>query len=312
MLSYFKKLFHQQFYVASALQASDQKGCGKRAYQKASVTVEAAFVFPMFLFLMMILLIPLRIMRAQRRMQAVVESVCKDCCQYAYAKYTLLPLASSSLDGIFNLDSQEMEVLKKMGEYLPYLEGAALGEFSAMRARDAAQDRHIEGIHGLKTSCMRENNMIVIRLDYQYRLPFSVFGKTSVNQFVVSSRRAWVGKDGMELPIEGAKKEDDEEMVYVGRTSTRYHLSPNCHYLANDARAVSIFEVGNLRNKSGGKYHACARCGAALGSSTVYIMPSGTTYHSSLSCSAITAYVRKVKKSEVEYLGVCSYCGGVH
>ena len=43
MLSYFKKLFHQQSYVASALQASDQKGCGKRAYQKASVTVEAAF-----------------------------------------------------------------------------------------------------------------------------------------------------------------------------------------------------------------------------------------------------------------------------
>ena len=89
MLSYLKKLFHQQSYVASALQASDQKGCGKRAYQKASVTVEAAFVFPMFLFLMVILLIPLRIMRAQRRMQAVVESVCKDCCQYAYAKYTL-------------------------------------------------------------------------------------------------------------------------------------------------------------------------------------------------------------------------------
>ena len=88
MLSYLKKLFHQQSYVASALQASDQKGCGKRAYQKASVTVEAAFVFPMFLFLMVILLIPLRIMRAQRRMQAVVESVCKDCCQYAYAKYT--------------------------------------------------------------------------------------------------------------------------------------------------------------------------------------------------------------------------------
>ena len=79
MLSYLKKLFHQQSYVASALQASDQKGCGKRAYQKASVTVEAAFVFPMFLFLMMILLIPLRIMRAQRRMHAVVESVCKDC-----------------------------------------------------------------------------------------------------------------------------------------------------------------------------------------------------------------------------------------
>ena len=78
MLSYLKKLFHQQSYVASALQASDQKGCGKRAYQKASVTVEAAFVFPMFLFLMMILLIPLRIMRAQRRMQGLLPvCLCK-------------------------------------------------------------------------------------------------------------------------------------------------------------------------------------------------------------------------------------------
>lgn len=63
-----------------------------------------------------------------------------------------------------------------------------------MRRQGTLQDRHIEGNSWTKNFLYEENNMIVIRLDYQYRLPFSIFGKTSVNQFVVSSEELGLAK----------------------------------------------------------------------------------------------------------------------
>lgn len=74
MLSYLKNYFISNPMAASALHEVI-KGCGKRVSE--GFCDRGSCCFQCFLFLMMILLIPLRIMRAQRRMQAVVESVCK-------------------------------------------------------------------------------------------------------------------------------------------------------------------------------------------------------------------------------------------
>lgn len=41
----------------------------------------------------------------------------------------------------------------------------------------------------------------------------------------------------------------------------------------------------------------------------VYILPSGEVYHGKQDCSSLAYYVQKVRRSEVEYMGVCSYCG---
>jgi len=74
---------------------------------------------------------------------------------------------------------------------------------------------------------------------------------------------------------------------------------------------VSLSEIAGIRNDNGVRYQPCERCGNRAGAS-VYIMPSGTRYHSDPDCSAIIAYVQRVKLSDVEHLGVCSYCGGRH
>ena len=153
---------------------------------------------------------------------------------------------------------------------------------------------------------MSDGETICIRIDYKYSLPIGIF-KNSINQTVVASRRAWIGADGGK----GSGNSDDEEYVYIGRNSTRYHLDPRCHYLYNDLRSVPLSEIAGIRNDSGARYQPCERCGNRAGT-TVYIMPSGTRYHSDPDCSAIIAYVQRVKLSDVEHLGVCSYCGGRH
>ena len=83
-----------------ALQASVLKSqSNKRAYQRnlyrgnllnASITFEATLSFPIFLFAVYLMTMPLNMMSTQRKMQAIAESVAKNACQYAYIKMSRL------------------------------------------------------------------------------------------------------------------------------------------------------------------------------------------------------------------------------
>lgn len=56
---------------------------------RGSLTLEAALVFPLFVFLCVILLIPMRMMDRQRQIQAAVETVGEEISQYAYSAWLL-------------------------------------------------------------------------------------------------------------------------------------------------------------------------------------------------------------------------------
>lgn len=303
-----------------ALQASVLKSqSNKRAYQRnlyrgnllnASITFEATLSFPIFLFAVYLMTMPLNMMSTQRKMQAIAESVAKNACQYAYIKATFLPTINGTDEEVLNVSEEENEQINLTETFISLIESGALTIYTNELVNSKIDDKFVSGVSALGTTCMLDDEMINVRINYKYNLPFSIFGLSSVEQRVQSSRRAWVGKD--EVKGSESSKEDDEEMVYVGRTSTRYHLKATCHYLYNDIKSVNYSAISSMTNKYGSHFKPCARCAKGVSSGTVYIMPSGTSFHTSKSCSAITAYVRKVKKSEVESLGVCSYCGGVH
>ncbi len=264
---------------------------------RASLTIEAALSLPLILFAMLILMMPLGVINTTRQMQAVAENVCRDASRYAYA-FKLLDNNSEDIRSD-SLDNKDDEIKSAIS-------GTALGTYAASKARSIADENKLRNISGIKSDFMSDGETITIVLDYSYKLPFSVFGLSDIKQSVTASRRAWIGRDG---GLDGTNGEEDDEIVYIGKTSTRYHLSPTCHYIYNDMKKVSLASIDALRNESGGKYYPCGRCGKAA-SGEVYILPSGGAYHSAADCSAIVAYAKAVKKSTVEHLGACSYCGG--
>ena len=149
----------------------------------------------------------------------------------------------------------------------------------------------------------------MLAMDYQMRMPFSILHLDSIPFSSKSARRAWIGRDGLADEGGGEGKEDEDPIVYIGKTSTRYHKSRSCHYLSNQLRTVDYELVASLRNQGGGKYYPCAVCGLGAGpGSRVYIMESGNRYHGDRQCSSIIAYVQAVRLSEVEHMGGCSYC----
>ena len=260
---------------------------------EASMTIEAAIAFPLFIFAAALMLLTFRMMETTGRMQEACEQICRDVCQYAYTSNRdakeLDPESSPKDQALFNGIS------------------AGIGAYAAHKAREAADDGFLGTIEFLDSECMIDGEMVTIVLNYTYDLPFSILGKNSLQQTVTSSRRAWIGKKRTKSGESGS---EDDPLVYVGKNSTRYHLSASCHYLSNSLKTVPADQIEDIRNSGGGRYRPCSVCGGSGAlSGEVYVMPSGSAYHTRNNCSAIIAYVKTVHLSEVEGLGVCSYCG---
>lgn len=280
-----------------------RRSCVKKAFLpvslSASMTLEAALALSLFIFAVTLMILPMKIMNTDRKIQAALEAVGEDFSQYAYIKDVLEKGKDLEIPGAGEFAK---EFCRHLGA------GAAQG-YAQVKVIGYADTTAIKHVRMLRSSIMEEDGIFDLILDYEIQMPFPVLGLKAVERTARCRRRAWIGKAGKDGAGGGEGEEVTDEIVYVGKTSTRYHKNRGCHYLENDLSAVAYEQVGALRNDGGGKYGPCRVCGAAAGNgTTVYIMPSGNSYHTSKLCTAIIAYVRAVHLSEVEYLGPCSYC----
>lgn len=253
-------------------------------YLKGSMSIEAALGFSIFLFACVCMIMPMKIMDRQRQIQAHLENAGEFLSQYAYLG-----------------DGQKNTILS----------GAAfLGE---QQIKGRIEQKGMENVSFGKSRILDDGETIRLVMSYEMKLPFSVLGLKSIPMESRSIRRAWIGRNG---PLgEGTSglpensQDHFREAVFVGKNSTRYHKTQECHYLSNNLTAVPYEKLDTCRNNGGRRYHACRICAGAAGpGSTVYIMPEGESYHSQWNCSATIAYVKEVSIEEAEHLGKCSYC----
>lgn len=262
---------------------------------RGSLTIEAALSLTLFLFLVLLLAVPMELLDTQRKVQMAVEGKARELSYQA---------------GMFDLDREaasEEEAASAL-EYQLLQEGIC--RILSQTVTEAAGKQKIEALDCSATYVSPDGEWIDLRAKYRLRLPFSVFTLESVPFCVRSRKRGWIGREGGYW----SRKTGEEEsviFVYVGKASTRYHSSPSCHYLSNEISAVPFETAGSLVNQSGRHYKACHVCGRySQSGSMVYLFPNGSYYHSRKDCSAVRAYIREVPLEEVRHLGACSYCGG--
>ena len=266
----------------------------------ASLTLEASLVLPLLIFASVCLMLPARIMMTERKMQAGLEAVGEELSQYAYL-----------------LDSVERGNLGSIpgaGEAaLAFCQNAAAVAapiYAYGKTMDYCDTARVSHVSMLGSSIREDGETLDLVMEYDISFPFPVLGLSSLHRTVRSRRRCWIGREGR-YGADANAGDEDEQIVYVGKNSTRYHPDRSCHYLSNKLTAVAWESVSGKRHTDGSKYYPCASCTKNAGKgSTVYIMPSGGRYHTMQDCNAIMAYVRAVKLKEVKHLGACSYCGG--
>lgn len=271
-----------------SLSSSTAKKTFLCASQSGSLTVEAALSVTLFVFAVLSMMVPIRIVHIQRQVQAVLESVGEEFSQYAYGN--------------------------SRGEESPSVFLAAAGSLYIQNRIGEIQDaKGIEQISALGTQLLADGEHIDLRVSYKIKIPFSTWNFSSIPMSARCFKRAWVGKSGLEsntdIKENGEESSKQRQVVYVGSTSYRYHWYADCHYLFNDMETISYQELENRKNKFGRRYQPCDICGkTADKTGNVYIMPGGEKYHTNDVCSSIRAYAQEVFLDEVEILGECSYC----
>lgn len=253
---------------------------------RGSFTVEAALSLTIFVFAIVSLMVPIRIVHIKRQVQAVLEAAGEDMCQYAYqAKVEKEGLHASltSVAGGIYVKNKVMEIEDSDG---------------------------IEQVSMSGTRILEDGETIDLQVSYKVKVPFSFWKISAVPITTRSCKRAWVGKSGRDEKNGAGSREEMVQMVYVGNTYSKYHLYADCHYLSNDLEAVPYSEVKDRKNVFGQHYQPCDVCKREISADgVVYIMPGGKKYHGNSACSSIQAYVKKVPlDDEVRKLGLCSYC----
>ena len=153
------------------------------------------------------------------------------------------------------------------------------------------------GISLLESDFSDEN--ILIRADYNMKLPVSFFGMEGIRLWQQNVFRKWTG----DVAVTG------QDWVYVTSSGEVYHSSMECQSIKISVKPSYYPDIEGLRGENGQKYYPCSRCAEEItGQDKVYYTDYGVLYHKDISCSAIKRSVMKVDISEVGMRRKCSYC----
>lgn len=260
---------------------------------RGSMTLEAAFALPLFLFAVINIMFLINIIGTESRIGAALHQTGN---RMAFAGYVYDRVAGDMLpEGV-------------AGVVMTY--GYARGQVTAYAGEDYLNRSCIEGgsagLSFFGSDVPDENDRIDLQVSYRVN-PFS--GVMGAGGFTISQRyygRAWTGYDVTQF-VSDMQMEDP--MVFITETGEVYHCDRNCSYLNPSVSSVPALTVDERRNASGGRYYPCEICGAGMGSGQVYITQQGTAYHSRLSCSGLRRTIYTVPLSQVGTRGRCSGCG---
>lgn len=258
--------------------------------QKASLTVEAACVLPLFLYAMLALLYFFLAVSVEGSVLCSLQQTGKELAVYSYA--------CQKGEGDSKLVSGSLSAAYVKGKVIQRLEQEQL---------------NTSVIHGgawdidLHESSFLEQEMIDLKANYrlQFPQPLLHIGRAGVTQRV--KVRAWLGRTDRHTGTGTAGEQNQK--VYITATGTVYHQDPNCTHLRLSVQQVDKDSVRDLRNANGGKYYCCERCPGNQGQS-VYITETGDRYHASLNCSGLKRTVTEAAINQLSGYRPCQRCGG--
>jgi len=281
--SFFKFLFSIFQKRVSLSVLACHKGC------MGSMTVEASLVFPIFLFAVFNLLSVLDFIYLQSSMTAALHQTGKQLAVYGYAydksglQLEEYPLSSA----LFSYSFVKSSVESSIG--MTYLEDTVLKYGS-------------NGIHYGYSKIMEGDKIDLVAL-YDVSGLFFMKGMKKIPIYSRFYGHIWNGYD-----VEKGLQTDAEDIyVFITKNGTVYHRNRNCTYLNPSIEAVRYEDIEKKRNKSGGIFYECERCGGTK-VTVVYITEQGNRYHTTIECSGLKRTIYSVLLSEAGR-PPCSKCG---
>ena len=240
-----------------------------------SVTIEASFGIPLFLFAVLCLIWLIELQSIRFSIANAAQNAAKSAAE------------DTAVISVLNVWKLKSDIVALTGE--------------------ERLDRSIikggkEGISCMGSYVSPQTGEMNIRVSYEIQLPIPVIGQPSAKLEQSFKISAWNGY------MSGGSGSDGADIVYVTDNADVYHEDYRCSHLHLSIRAVRYDEIQEIRNEGGGIYHACEKCGFGNPVGSVYITDTGDRYHNSLSCSGLKRTIHAVKRTEIIGLGGCSRC----
>lgn len=245
-----------------------------RGYKKASMTVEASLVLPIFLFAALSILSFNKLILYEEQVQWALARVAREASVEYAAMDKSFVISPAYLTGKMNL----------------YLKGDELS-VSMMRSKFEPETDEMDLI-----------------ADFEVEAPFPIVFKRNFHFTEQIHTRAFTGVKTRRDGADG----DKDTVVYVTKTGNVYHRSLSCTYLKLHISQVRYGELAHLRSESGGKYYECGSCcqGVSFGAGdNVFICSYGDRFHSCRTCRNLKRSIREVPLSEAAGRLPCSKCG---
>lgn len=287
-----KKYIHFPFCALKRMSSCSPVEDSRRG-QRASMTVEACFVLPFFLFAFLNIISIVEIYRLQGNMGAAMHDTVKQMAVYGY-EYRQIGGGSAG-------------AAESLGLTYLYAAGNVRTKLGTAYLDNSPLAGGASSISWLRSSVMQEDDCIDLVAEYCVEPPAAVVGYHQRTMYSRMRTRAWTGYDNS---AHGAGDSTEEEIVYITPDGSVYHRSRGCGYLKLSIVAVDKGFLDTQRNQDGSKYYSCEECGDACGN-TVYITSFGNKYHSTLGCSGLKRTIIAVPISEVGGRGACSKCGAL-
>ncbi len=251
------------------------------SFLRASLTIEASIIIPLFITLMVFGMYTFRVLQVHSIVQQSIDSA---------SRTMAVTLGNVSDQGETVLLASTVAMaaieLKEREVPLEFIDGGPLGfDFLESTA---------------------DGNYIDLKVNYRMSFPVGLLGDYTYEISQRARCRKWVGYDKNE-------NETDGNYVYITEHGEAYHINYFCTYLNPSVHKVAKDEVSEKRNKSGGRYEKCQRCGKTEPGGFLYITDYGNSYHNDVNCTEIKHTIKKVLLEEVkDTMRPCSKCTAAH
>lgn len=242
------------------------------ALRKGSITVEASFVLPMFLFVMVMVLFLFRILQIQYIVGNSLDT--------AVSRAALLRETSA-------------EKVESAAKILFYKE---------LVVQNCPINHIRAGVAGFSwKSSQVDENYVDMKVTYNVKFPIPFFGKRRMELSEACRVHRWTGYDM------ASANEGRTDWVYVTPNGTVYHESRSCTHLKLSIQYISISRLKTEFSE----YVPCSYCGREQRKSgKVYVTDEGQCYHTRIDCSGLKRTIYMIRKDQTGGRTPCQRCQG--
>lgn len=311
--------------------------------KNGSITVEAAFVFPVFFLACMAFCYLFLYLKTEYTVQRTMLYAARSVGSYGdivepltAARKDYLGKAEKKLSFGESDNRLLKEAVRTLAEKLTGVEEISLdslvsgvadriivGALMESKLPDGISATIVGGSSGIDyggSVLFDSEKCIDIVCTYKLGLPGGMFGNLGIPVRQELRYRYFCGTEVKSLLEEVQEEEEDEaeeedededeeEIVLVTDTGHVYHRSRNCPSLNIRPKMEKLEGISSLRNDGGGKYYPCEYCVKKKNTpEEVYITPDGDRYHYKKDCQGLKRTIYEVPISEVGKKRACKRC----